>query len=213
MLLPSTNFGRQRKSIMKSLVASLGLALALATPASATVEWDFGNGSSPYTADQGSGGATITVGQFGTGWHDGATVPWSSFGASGFWDLGKNGTITLTGSGDTGLLSLSVLQWVSTGTLGGPLGYSVSGGGSGSFTGPAVQTPGTWQAWIANLNLAPGGQVTITAPSGGALIDRVLLTVIPEPGTVLAGALLLIPFGVSTWHVLRRKKVQDKAKG
>jgi hypothetical protein len=192
---------------MKSFVASLSLAAALATPALATVEWDFNNGISPYSADQGSGNATITVGQFGTGWHSGTTVPWTTFGASGFWDIGRNGTMVFRGSSMTGPLSLHVLEWVATGTIGGPLGYSVSGGGSGSLSGPGVPTGGSWQEWVANINLTPGGQLTLTAPSGGALIDRVMLTVIPEPGTVLAGALLLIPFAVSTWHVLRKRRL------
>jgi len=48
--------------------------------------------------------------------------------------------------------------------------------------------------------------VTITAPNGGAMIDRVILSVIPEPATMVASALLLIPFGLSTWRVLRPRR-------
>jgi hypothetical protein len=33
-------------------------------------------------------------------------------------------------------------------------------------------------------------------------------TVVPEPSTVVAGALLLLPFGVSTLRILRKNKVQ-----
>ena len=45
----------------------------------------------------------------------------------------------------------------------------------------------------------------VTAP-GGAIIDRMVLTVVPEPGTVIAGALLLLPFALSTLRVLRRNR-------
>ncbi|MCI0535479.1 MAG: hypothetical protein L0Z50_09635 [Verrucomicrobiales bacterium] len=40
-----------------------------------------------------------------------------------------------------------------------------------------------------------------------AFIDNVNLTVVPEPITILAGALLLIPIGVSTLRILRTKRV------
>ncbi|MGH7972845.1 MAG: hypothetical protein ACREIC_29370, partial [Limisphaerales bacterium] len=38
----------------------------------------------------------------------------------------------------------------------------------------------------------------------GAVIDNVVLTAVPEPATILAGALLLLPFGASTIRILRR---------
>ena len=46
----------------------------------------------------------------------------------------------------------------------------------------------------------------LPVPSGGAIIDRMVLTVVPEPGTVIAGALLLLPFALSTIRVLRRNR-------
>src|SRR5215467_12676604 len=97
MLPTSKSFGYQRKRIMKSVVATIGLVMLFTTSALATVEWDFNSGG-PSSANQGSGTATVTPGRFGTGWHDGSTVPWSAFGASGFWDMGRNGTIVLAGS-------------------------------------------------------------------------------------------------------------------
>lgn len=199
MLPTSKSFGCERKRIMKSVVVTIGLVMLLVSPALATVEWDFGTGGSS-SANTGSGTATITPGRFGTGWHDGSTVPWSAFGASGFWDMGRNGTMVLAGSSDTGFLTFHVLQWVDTGTFSGGLSYNISGGASGILVGPGGAAG--WQEWTANINLAAGQQVTITAPNGG-MIDRVMLSVIPEPATMVAGALLLIPFGLSTWRILR----------
>jgi hypothetical protein len=37
---------------------------------------------------------------------------------------------------------------------------------------------------------------------------KVPSSVVPEPSTIIAGALLLLPFGVSTLRILRRKKMQ-----
>src|SRR5580765_2619499 len=199
MMPTSLSLGSQRRRIMKSVVATIGLVMLLATPALATVEWDFGSGG-PSSANQGSGTATVTPVRFGTGWHDGSTVPWSAFGASGFWDMGRNGTMVLAGSSDSGPITFRVLQWVDAGTFSGNLTYQISGGASGVLAGPGGAAG--WQEWTVNINLAAGQTVTIRAPNGG-MIDRVILSVIPEPATMVAGALLLIPFGLSTWRVLR----------
>jgi len=42
--------------------------------------------------------------------------------------------------------------------------------------------------------------------SYGAILDNVSLTAVPEPTTMLAGALLLVPFGASTLRILRRNR-------
>ena len=54
-------------------------------------------------------------------------------------------------------------------------------------------------AWV------PAETVTASAGSGGAIIGR--LTLVPEPATLIAGAILLIPFALSPWPILRRRKV------
>jgi len=49
---------------------------------------------------------------------------------------------------------------------------------------------------------------TGTESTYGALIDDVqLFAAVPEPSTIVAGALLLLPFGASTIKILRRKRV------
>ena len=52
------NFGYQRKEIIRSGIACIGLAMMLAMPVFAAVDWGFGDNSNPYSADQGSGTAT-----------------------------------------------------------------------------------------------------------------------------------------------------------
>jgi hypothetical protein len=88
------------------------------------------------------------------------------------------------------------------------LNYAVSGGGPTGTLTPIVEIASSgpsgskWE-YGANLGSLNPAQVTITAP-GGAIIDR--LTLVPEPATMIAGAILLIPFALSTWPILRRKR-------
>ena len=55
---------------------------------------------------------------------------------------------------------------------------------------------------LANSGYGPPG----TTPWGVAL-DDVQLTAVPEPTTLIAGALLLLPFGASTLRILRRGRM------
>ena len=52
--------------------------------------------------------------------------------------------------------------------------------------------------------LTPGENVTVSAGTGGAIIDR--LTLVPEPATLIAGAILLVPFALSTWPIILRRR-------
>ena len=52
--------------------------------------------------------------------------------------------------------------------------------------------------------MGPGGTVTVAAGNGGVIIAR--LTLVPEPATMIAGAILLVPFLLSTWPILRRRR-------
>ncbi|MGO8926161.1 MAG: hypothetical protein ACLQU3_04615 [Limisphaerales bacterium] len=198
---------------MKSLLTIISLALAIVSPAFAGIEWNFPNDSTTVSASVGSGTATISLGAYGQGWFSGTTTPWtlgSAPGASGFWDLGQAGSIVLAPTSGSGLTTLNVFQWVDPGTYNGTLTFAVSGGGaSGTLTAIAQVTSsgpsGAWWEYAANLGaLTPGETVTVSAGSGGAIIDR--LTLVPEPTTVIAGAILLIPFALSTLPILRRRR-------
>ena len=217
MMPISMNLRSKRDNTIKSLTLSIRLTLTLvAAPAFGTIEWGFDSYANPYSANIGSGSAAITVGSSSTGWHDGplSVPPWNSYGtAQGFWDLGQSGSIVLSPLGNS-TTSLQVFQFVDTFLYTGLLTYQINGVGTpvlltfGQITQGGVEggPPGSWQQWNATFALNPGDYVTITAPSGGAIIDRMALTVVPEPGTVIAGALLLLPFALSTIRVLRRNR-------
>jgi hypothetical protein len=74
-------------------------------------------------------------------------------------------------------------------------------GGSVAFTGTEI--PGTYTAPLPPLNFI-GGNYDL----GGSLEVEFdyTATAVPEPTTVISGALLLLPFGASTLRILRKKQ-------
>src|SRR6266496_1844494 len=113
----------------------------------------------------------------------------------------------MTMSGPT--TTIQVFQWVDAGTYSGALTYNLNANSAVALTSIGMiqnTAHGAWWEYDATFvsSLLPTDTVTIHAPSGGAIIDR--LTVVPEPATMIAGAILLIPFALSTFRLLRRKK-------
>lgn len=224
MMSISMNLSSERKQSMKSLLTVISVALASVSPAFAGIEWGFPNDATTVVGTSlvspGTGNATITFGGLATGWHDGTSVPWnlgSVPGATGLWDLGQAGSIVLAPLSGSGLTTLNVFQWVNPGTYSGTLNFVVSGGSSGGLSavtqiGSAGLDGGAWWEYAANLgSLTPGQTVTISTGTGGAIIDR--LTLVPEPATLVAGAILLIPLALSTWPILRRRAKQKAEMG
>ena len=200
------------RTIIKSVAAFVAITFAAATPAFASIEWQwqFNTAANPSSANIGDPSATaqINVGKFGQGWH----TDWSLGSATGYWDLGKNGTVKLTipnlASPDRSYnATLSVVQWIDNPIYTGLLNYSFSGGTLVASSSHVVEATshGSWVEYDTIWNLLASSSpsiITITAPSRGAIFDRI--TVVPEPATVIAGALLLIPFAASTLRLRRR---------
>ena len=214
------NLSSESKHSMRSLLTVISLALAVVSPAFAGIEWGFENNVTTVNAPGGAGTATIALGAFNTGFHSGTSlIPWNlggAPGATGYWDLGRAGSIMLSGVSANGPVTITVFEWVNAGTYSGALNYAVNGVRLGDFheVAPVASSPGlpgAWWEYDAHLGtaLTPADTVTITAGSGGAIIDR--LTVVPEPTTLIAGAILLIPFALSTLPVLRRRRSSNCA--
>jgi hypothetical protein len=116
-----------------------------------------------------------------------------------------------TGSAQNGMLAVD--ETVATGAFGGPivaqshLTADLSSQSDPSLYPSLVVNPAQSVLYvtkdIAFATFERGGFVTISSVS-----QSFHQTVVPEPSTVVAGALLLLPFGVSTLRILRRNKVQ-----
>jgi len=78
-----------------------------------------------------------------------------------------------------------------------------------SLSGSTVGSDGKtvyWTAGSSGTTAEVTAQIGLNGPSySGDWVDTV--RVVPEPTTVIAGALLLLPFGASTLQILRRKSV------
>jgi hypothetical protein len=94
-------------------------------------------------------------------------------------------------------------------------GYSVSlyaGSPSGTLlTSVTPVTPtSTWTTLTASYSSAivPSGDlfVVISSPATQFDFDNVVVSAVPEPTTMIAGALLLLPFGASTLRMLRKSR-------
>jgi len=101
-----------------------------------------------------------------------------------FWSV-NDGTDTFTFA----LLSSTIVQQAS--------GFvSVSGAGIVTATGP-ISYSATGINWnFSSQDPAVDGKFTFSASA----------STVPEPSTVVAGALLLLPFGISTVRILRKNK-------
>lgn len=111
-----------------------------------------------------------------------------------------------TGSTQNGLLAVD--ETVATGAFGGPIVAQshLTGTLNSQTVGPdLIVNPAQSILYvtkdIALATLQGGGFVTISSVS-----QSFHQTAVPEPSTVVAGALLLLPFGVSTLRILRKNK-------
>jgi len=222
--MPMTmNISSGRKQSMKSILAVMSLAVALVSPAYGAIDWGFPTAADSVTVTGPWGSATAQINAgLSSGWHDGSDVrvnwqPMLSLnGGHGLWDLGGGGTpgsiVLSSPAWGSGLTTLNVFQWVDPGLYnGGELTVKVGSTlaalvGNGSLVGSTTGYGAGWWEYTYNLGAALTGTdtVTITAGSGGAILDH--LTLVPEPATMIAGAVLLIPFALSTWPILRRRR-------
>lgn len=67
---------------------------------------------------------------------------------------------------------------------------------------PASNTALTWIGWHSDTSFTT---VEITASAGFYLMDSLQVQAVPEPSTVIAGALLLIPLAFSKVQAIRKK--------
>ena len=121
------------------------------------------------------------------------------------------GLITTIGQSYTGTAiggTLAVTETVAAGGVGGPvIATSQLDITSSNSTGPQLTVnPGRSTLYVTKDivfgTTENGGLVSISQ-----VTQTFTQTAVPEPSTVVAGALLLLPFGVSTLRILRKSKL------
>jgi hypothetical protein len=224
-----------KKSVLKTLLAgavSAVVIMPLTASANLLVNGGFENTGGTWADNSGFGymlvnsGSTTIPGWTVTGQNI-AWIPSGLFGLLGtegnyFLDLtgvinqppfgGVLGTTISTVAGNTYTLSFDVGR--GDGEDGNPVVVQATAGAqTGTFTVSAADPGAGNIAWnrFALQFQATGPSTTITingtaANNGNGFIGLDKVTVVPEPTTMVAGALLLLPFGFSTLRVLRRKQ-------
>jgi hypothetical protein len=121
------------------------------------------------------------------------------------------GVLTSGSVSDRAALQLAVWEALYD-TTAGSTAYSLTGGrfsvNSGDDTA-AIRTAATWLSQV-NVKARYAGDLLIPTPQSqyGLNAQEMFynVTPVPEPTTLIAGALLLLPFGASTLRVLRRNR-------
>jgi hypothetical protein len=219
--------------ILKTFIAlTLSVAAVTAARASLIVNGDFESGNSGFTSayeyttasgglatgGEGSGGGKYAIGTNPQYYHSG----FASFGdhtsgtgnmmiVNGSFTPGKNvWTGSLVSSlvvGQTYVLS----AWVRNAYAASPASLRFSVGGVQVGSDFSVIGTDQWHqftaTFVAAANQTPTAVDINTAFSGNDFaIDDLSLVAVPEPSTYLAGALLLLPFGVQVLRRLRPTK-------
>jgi len=165
---------------------ALGAAAAGATAQSAQRNWEFTTGDSPAMSASGGGEAVLAPGDFASGWIESDAI---FGGATGIWDLGRKGKITLSDSnllasapGQSREITVRVTQWVDGGIYADYADVVVPGAVLGTFDGRVVRlgTIGNWVVdetlWIVDAGVTLDS-VLVTGALSGSLVDSVSVEV------------------------------------
>jgi hypothetical protein len=192
----------------KALTVALVLFTLIVPTVCGDLIWNFDGGPNDLSAtgNSGTGNAAIQLGALGVGWQTGTL---SSSG--GYWDLGKNGTIQLSFSGQQPVAAiLRIVQWCDPGIYEGNLSVLVGATVLGSTPGllpVANEPPSPFGRWMESVwTVSPGRSVmdsiTIGAPEKGAIVKGVELelAVVPESSGAVAGAVACAIVVYTCWR-------------
>lgn len=180
------------KTTMNRILAvclALGAAAAAATAQSTERNWEFATGDSPAMSASGGGQAVLAPGDFASGWIESDAI---FGGATGIWDLGRKGTVTLSDSnllasvsGQSREITVRVTQWVDGGIYADYADVVVPGAVLGTFDGRVTRlgTIGNWvvdeTVWIVDAG-ATVDSVLVTGALNGSLVDAVSVEAAPS---------------------------------
>jgi hypothetical protein len=197
----------------KLTLAIMAGALGLAVQANASLfelNYNDGNGDTlsgtitasliaPYTYEYSASWASLTL----TSANDPSiNGTYSLFGSLPAIFTGPNNILYYPGSPIVDWNGALVLQSISGTYLN--LFSATPGGQPISYPGAADYALVAWSSTGGYVGLSPGNNGVNNV---GAAPLEATLTAVPEPTTIISGALLLLPFGASTLRILRKKQV------
>lgn len=120
------------------------------------------------------------------------------------------GVISMIDQSYTGSGLLTIDETVAAnGFTGQPLATShLNGTVHGDFTGPNLNVNPAQTTLYVTKDIAMATSDSVPLTSISQVSQSFHQTAVPEPSTVVAGALLLLPFGISTLRILRKNKAQ-----
>lgn len=171
-------------------IATVWLAFAAVTAGAATTSvqrfWEFPTSANPAVSVSGGGRAVLAPGDFASGWIESDGM---FGGATGVWDLGLRGTITMSdsnllsaGVGQRREITVRVSQWLDGGIYAEFAQVAVPGAELATFDGSLTRlgTIGGWvedqTVWVASAG-TPTETVVVTGAASGTLVDDVSVEV------------------------------------
>ena len=189
--------------LMVILAALAGLAGSLSMAQTAQqggthVEWQFNSGANPATPEVASGPvagiqAGITVGQFGMGWQSQLSSEMAN--ATGVWDLGRSGVITvnLGAAANAKTITVQVWQWIDPAIYSGFATVAIPGATQTAVSNSNAVTGliGDWMVQQTDWQVAgaAANAIVITGLPSGSLVDQIAVTT--TPSVVSAGSPVL----------------------
>lgn len=199
-------------ALTKSLfAAALAWGLCVQATSAGVIEWQFPTGVNPSSPQVGDPAAlaTVTVGQFGSGYKQN-NAGYAAPGVPVYWDLGQSGNVVLSVPSLSGDLDLTLLvrQYWDGGIYKGSLNYAVDNGSLQSSP-PKVwfadtATLGSWYDYTTVWHVSPSlnpETITIFGAANGTLVSDIQLTVVPEPPAgVACAAVMAVAAALFEWR-------------
>ena len=170
-----------------------------------------------YTVDYYNGGkynyniSTKVEPQYGN--LGGTGLGYITLGTAWLYSQYRSGNVQLTGYNDAIQEVIWYLQGQTSGANPSPTSapdYSYILGLVNGAKGANVlnDADGAYNVYALNLLIGDGTGYAPAAPgdADGYAQPQLCMVPVPEPGTIIAGTLVLLPFGISTFRILRKRK-------
>ena len=173
---------------------------------------EFGPGNT-YSYNQNSGAVAGGAGANAIDSHTGLAMDNISIGTAYLYSQFRNGELVISSTTQAGQLQNAIwyleneITSLNFNGVDGTAYYNLAKSGTGK-NDTTIFNDSLGAYGVIALNLFDGAYSTpVTSPNGQIYnVNQDQLAIVPEPTTMIAGALLLLPFGASTLRILRKNR-------